>query len=246
MQCSSLVVACGGKSIPKMGATGFGYDIAAQFGLRLTETRARPRAADAGAEPAGAPRAARRRRGRCGGVAAARRRFTEAMLFTHRGLCGPAILQISSYWREGEEIALDMLPGDRPVRGVAQGPRGKRSAGAARRRSRCTCPSASRNAIAEDARRQPATLRISPTRLCARRAMRSTTGASSRPDRKAIAPPKSRSAASTPRDLDSRTMAAREVPGLYFIGEVVDVTGWLGGYNFQWAWSSGWCAGQAV
>ena len=113
---------CGGKSIPKMGATGFGYDIARQFGLRLTETRPRSGAADAGAEPAGAPRAAGGRRGRCGGGLRQARISPRRCCSPIAACRGPAILQISSYWREGEEIGLDMLPEDRPVRGACARP----------------------------------------------------------------------------------------------------------------------------
>ena len=142
VQCRSLVVATGGKSIPKMGATGFGYDLAQQFGLKIVETRPalvpltlEPDACWSGSTPlAGVSVDA---------VAAlpARRRFAEAMLFTHRGLSGPAILQISSYWREGDEIALSMLPGVDLFEALRAARHAEWPAGAARPRWRPSCPS---------------------------------------------------------------------------------------------------------
>ncbi|MBW3617970.1 MAG: NAD(P)/FAD-dependent oxidoreductase [Proteobacteria bacterium] len=241
--CRSLVVATGGKSIPKMGATGFGYDLAQQFGLRLTETRPAlvPLTIESQALEALKPLA---------GVAVdaavgcGKTRFEEAVLFTHRGLSGPAILQISSYWREGGEIALAMAPavdvfaalraaraanGRQALQTVLSTLLPKRLAQLLAERE-----GAARNlADLSDAvlRRIDAAVnnwRIKPVGSEGYRTAEVTLGGVDT------------------RDLDSRTLEAREVPGLYFIGEVVDVTGWLGGYNFQWAWSSGWCAGQAV
>ena len=241
--CESLVIATGGKSIPKMGATGFGYQIAEQFGVPVIETR--PGLVPLTFEPA----LLERLRTLAGvsldvRVSCGRTRFEEAMLFTHRGLSGPAILQISSYWRPGEEIVVDMAPGV-DVLGVL------------------------RQARADNGRASPVTVLVQwlPRRLA--QLIADTHGASGNladaSDRvlgdvaaavnawrvKPLGSEGYRTAEVTvggvdTRTLDSRTMAVRATPGLYFIGEVVDVTGWLGGYNFQWAWASGWCAGQAV
>jgi len=241
--CAALVVATGGKSIPKMGATDFGYRLAAQFGLRLTDTRPalvpltfdgelleQAKALSGVALPA---------RVACGKTA-----FDEALLFTHRGLSGPAILQISSYWREGREIVLDLLPGTDMLATLrdARQQNGKQSAhnflaGLIPRRLAKDIADTSDYAGAlgglpdEKLRKLAAQInewRITPPGTEGYRTAEVTLGGVDT------------------RDLDSKTMQARAVPGLYFIGEVVDVTGWLGGYNFQWAWSSGWCAGQAV
>ncbi len=236
----SIVVATGGKSIPKMGATGFGYRLAEQFGLPLVETRPalvpltfadqelswmRPLAGVA------LP----------GRVACGRQGFDEAMLFTHRGLSGPAVLQISSYWREGQAISLDLLPGQ-DVGAMLRAARGKlalrtvlarwlpeRLARHLEEAEGVTQPMADLPAAVLD--RVAARLRdwrLTPVGSEGYRTAEVTLGGV---DTGA---------------LDGRTMEARGVPGLYFIGEVVDVTGWLGGYNFQWAWSSGWAAGQVL
>lgn len=243
-RCRSLVIASGGKSIPKMGATGFGYDVAQQFGLRLTETR--PALVPLTLEPNTFERL-----NPLAGVAVdavaskGKTRFEEAMLFTHRGLSGPAILQISSYWREGDEISVDM------ARGI-------------------DVFEALRVARAQNGRQalQTALAGILPKRLAQMIAeeeqgvLKNLADFSDKNLQRIAAAVKQwrfkpagsegyRTAEVTlggvdTRDLDSRTMEARAVPGLYFIGEAVDVTGWLGGYNFQWAWSSGWCAGQVA
>ena len=243
LTCSALVVATGGKSIPKMGATDFGYRLADQFGVRVTETRpALVPLTFAGelleslAPLAGVAVPAR--------VSCGRTAFDEALLFTHRGLSGPAILQISSYWREGAEILIDLLPGKNALEAL-------------------------RAARHENGKQSPHTFLAS---LLPRRLAKAIAGIpdyegvlGGLPDAKLkklagqinawrILPAGTegyRTAEVTlggvdTNDLDSKTMQARAVPGLYFIGEVVDVTGWLGGYNFQWAWSSGWCAGQAA
>jgi len=241
--CASLVVATGGKSIPKMGASGFGYALASQFGVGLVETR--PALVPLAFEP-GMLERLKPLIGVAADVVVSRgnTRFREAMLFTHRGLSGPAILQISTYWREGEAITLDFAPG-------------------------VDVYAALRGARADQGRQGVQTVLAAhmPRRLA--QWIVETEGASGnladQPDRmlrrlgeavnawtvKPVGSEGYRTAEVTlggvdTRDLDSRTLAAKSVPGLYFIGEVVDVTGWLGGYNFQWAWSSGWCAGQAV
>jgi len=247
VRCQSLVVATGGKSIPKMGATGWAYDVARQFDIPLVETRPAlvPLTFEVGLLERLKPLA---------GVAvdvrvkAGKTRFDEAMLFTHRGLSGPAILQISSYWREGEAIEVDMAPGvdllaalkaakretprksvstvlhqwlpDRIARHIAD------EAGA---------PGGSGGNIADAsdkvltaAATAAGAWRVKPVGSEGYRTAEVTLGGVDT------------------RALNSRTMAAEAVAGLHFIGECVDVTGWLGGYNFQWAWASGWCAGQAV
>ncbi|MGE4217936.1 MAG: NAD(P)/FAD-dependent oxidoreductase [Alphaproteobacteria bacterium] len=243
IRCRSLVVATGGKSIPKMGASDFGYRLAARFGVPVTETRpalvplvfedAMLAQSKALAGVAVAAEAA------CGGAA-----FREALLFTHRGLSGPAILQISSYWREGDDIAIALLPGV----DVFDMLRRARQAGGRQLPATCLAevlPKRLARSIAEELGAS------GPLADLSDKALR---GIAERVNRWRVRPSGSegyRTAEVTlggvdTNALDSRTMAAKSVPGLYFIGEVVDVTGWLGGYNFQWAWSSGWCAGMAV
>jgi len=235
----SLVLATGGLSIPKLGATGFAYDAARRFGLRVTETRP-------GLVPltfsddllalmrplAGVSLATE--------VSHGRHRFREASLFTHRGLSGPAILQISSYWHEGS-IALNLLP--------------DHDAGALLLDRKRTRPKAELPTVLSE---------IMPRRLVQAFAI-PTTRLADLPDRGlrdfatklqawTITPTGTEGYAKAEvttggvdtRDLSSKTMQATKVPGLFVIGEAVDVTGWLGGYNFQWAWASGWCAGEAA
>ncbi|QFU15752.1 NAD(P)/FAD-dependent oxidoreductase [Microvirga thermotolerans] len=243
VHCRSLVVASGGKSIPKMGATGFGYDLARQFGIPVTETR--PALVPLTLEPT----MLERLRPLAGVsvdavVSCGKARFAEAMLFTHRGLSGPAILQISSYWREGDEIAVAMLPGADLFEEL-------RAARARNGRQ------ALQTALAQFLPRRLAQLVAEAEKAggnladLSDKALRRIDEAVNRWRFKPAGSEGYRTAEVTlggvdTRALDSRTMAAKAVPGLFFIGEVVDVTGWLGGYNFQWAWSSGWCAGQAV
>jgi predicted Rossmann fold flavoprotein len=243
LECGALVVATGGKSIPKMGATDFGYRLADQFGVRVTPTRPAlvPLTFDGELLEQLAPLA---------GVAAPSRvscgktKFDEALLFTHRGLSGPAILQISSYWREGAEIVVDLLPGTNALEALraARHENGKQSPHTF---LATLLPRRLAKAIADTPHYEGAlgglsdaklkkladqinTWRIIPSGTEGYRTAEVTLGGVDT------------------RDLDSKTMQARAVPGLYFIGEVVDVTGWLGGYNFQWAWSSGSCAGTTV
>jgi len=239
----SLVIATGGKSIPKMGATGFAYDIARQFGLAVTPTRPALVALtiEVGQLARLAPLAgvAADVRVRCGKTA-----FDEAMLFTHRGLSGPAILQISSYWREGEAIEVDFAPGVELFEMLrqARGLNGRQAAATVlaeqmpRRLAQFLAEAAGATGALADT--SDKTLRVLAETAKAWRI-------------KPVGSEGYRTAEVTlggidTGGLDQRTMAARAVPGLYFIGEAVDVTGWLGGYNFQWAWASGWCAGQAV
>lgn len=241
--CRSLVVASGGKSIPKMGASGFGYEVAERFGLALQPTRP-------GLVPLTLDPALLERLAPLAGVAVAARvahgktRFEEGLLFTHRGLSGPAILQISSYWREGDEIALALAPHTdifarlREAR-AAQGRQSPATALAA------LLPRRLAQLIAE---REAGTVNLADL---SDRALRRIDEAVNGWRLKPTGSEGYRTAEVTlggvdTAGLDSRTMQAREVPGLFFVGEVVDVTGWLGGYNFQWAWSSGWVAGQVA
>jgi hypothetical protein len=241
--CQALVVATGGKSIPKMGATGFGYDLARQFGVPVVETRPGlvPLTFDAHLLQqtqglAGVSTPAR--------VVAGKTAFEEALLFTHRGLSGPVILQASSYWREGQAIALDLAPGadvaaELKAEKAAHGRQSPVNVLARRLPRRLAQWIADGQGLQGNLADQP------DARL---------KGLGAAVNRWVVKPVGSegyRTAEVTlggvdTRALNSRTMMAEAVRGLYFVGEAVDVTGWLGGYNFQWAWASGWCAGQAV
>ena len=241
--CEALVIATGGKSIPKMGATGFGYDVAAQFDVPVAPTRPAlvPLTFEVGLLERLKPLAGVAVQA---SIASGKTRFDEAMLFTHRGLSGPAILQISSYWREGGEIRVDMAPG-RDVFAVlrqARADHGKQAV---------------QTVLAEHVPRRLAQLIAEAEGVSGNIAdasdklLRRLAEAVNDWKVKPVGSEGYRTAEVTlggvdTRALDSRTMQAKAVPGLYFIGEVVDVTGWLGGYNFQWAWASGWCAGQVV
>lgn len=236
----AVVVATGGKSIPKMGATGYGYRVAEQFGLPIVETRpALVPLTFAEQELAWMrPLAGVSLPGR---VACGRTGFDEAVLFTHRGLSGPAVLQVSSYWREGEAISVDLLPG----KDVAADLRAARGKVALRTVLARWLPERLARHLEEAAGVTGTMAELSGITL-------DKVAAGIRDWR--LVPVGSegyRTAEVTlggvdTAALDGRTMAAKGVSGLYFVGEVVDVTGWLGGYNFQWAWSSGWAAGQAV
>ncbi|MFC4175464.1 NAD(P)/FAD-dependent oxidoreductase [Microvirga sp. GCM10011540] len=241
--CRSLVVATGGKSIPKMGATGFGYDLAAQFGLKVTETR--PALVPLTLEPT----MLERLKPLAGVavdavVACGKTRFAEAMLFTHRGLSGPAILQISSYWREGGEITVSMLP-QVDLFEELRAARSRNGRQALQTALSAFLPKRLAQLIAEG---EPGPANLADF---SDKHLRRIEGAVNQWRFKPAGSEGYRTAEVTlggvdTRELYSRTMEAKAVPGLYFIGEVVDVTGWLGGYNFQWAWSSGWCAGQVA
>ncbi|WP_230533154.1 BaiN/RdsA family NAD(P)/FAD-dependent oxidoreductase [Microvirga roseola] len=243
VRCCSLVVASGGKSIPKMGATGFGYDLAQQFGLRIVETR--PALVPLTLEPTMLERLAPLAGVAVEAVASCgKTSFAEAMLFTHRGLSGPAILQISSYWREGGEIVLSLLPGVNLFEELrkAKAQNGRQALQTA---LSAYLPKRLAQLVAET-EKGPANLADFSDK-----SLRRIDEAVNRWRFKPAGSEGYRTAEVTlggvdTQDLDSRTMEAKAVPGLYFIGEVVDVTGWLGGYNFQWAWSSGWCAGQSA
>ena len=241
VEAPALVIATGGPSIPKLGATGFAYDLARRFGLKIVE----PRPALVPLTLGGDQVLFRELSGvatevvaRCGTAS-----FREAALFTHRGLSGPAILQISSYWRSGQEIGIDFLPGAelgwlkvakraRPtadLAGVLRSVLPARLAEVLGQRLGTTRELGNiPDSVLEDAERRLRDWRFSPNGTEGFGKAEVTVGG-----------------IATDR-LSSKTMEARQVPGLYAIGEAVDVTGWLGGYNFQWAWASGWAAGQAL
>ena len=239
----SLVVATGGKSIPKMGATGFGYKLAEQFGLKVTETR--PALVPLTFEPR-----ILERLGPLSGIAvdatvsANGKSFREAMLFTHRGLSGPSILQISSYWREGDAITVGLLPDIDILAGLRQA-RQNTPRSALQTVLSEVLPKRLAQMLAEDIDLPGMIGDFSDKKIAA------VADALTRWTLKPTGSEGYRTAEVTlggvdTAGLNSTTMEARNVPGLYIVGEVVDVTGWLGGYNFQWAWASGWSAGQVV
>ena len=240
---TSLIVATGGKSIPKMGATGFAYQLATQFGLKVTETRPalvpltfEPRMLEKLAPLSGIAVDAK--------VSVGKRGFEEAMLFTHRGLSGPSILQVSSYWREGDAISIDLFPqgGLRSILETARAETPKLhlqtvlSHHMAKRLAQMLGEEIGMSTMLGDTSdksfdRIEDQLRrwtIKPTGTEGYRTAEVTLGGVDT------------------NDLDGNTLAARSDPNLFFVGECVDVTGWLGGYNFQWAWASGWAAGQVA
>ena len=232
------MVATGGLSIPKMGATAFGYELARQFGLKIQETR-----------PALAPfvLGSKRRSQYCdlAGVSAEvvvatdHHSFREKMLITHRGLSGPAILQISSYWKKGEPIEIDLAP-DRDVTAAIRDDKARNMASArsvfqrilpkrfATRWLDLHTPSDWTNQALEELERQVHDWTLTPADTEGYEKAEVTAGGVDTDE------------------LSSKTMESRKVPGLFFIGEVVDVTGHLGGHNFQWAWASGAAAGRAL
>jgi predicted Rossmann fold flavoprotein len=244
---TALVVATGGKSIPKMGATGWAYEVARQFDIRVTDIRPAlvPLTFEAGLLETLTPLAGVAVNARVASAPDTKTRkaaFNEAMLFTHRGLSGPAILQISSYWREGEAIVASMAPGHDVFDELkaAKTTNGRQAVHTAlghivpRRLAESLC-------IREGAAGNLADL----SDATLRRLDQAVNAWSVKP----VGSEGYRTAEVTlggidTAALDQQTLAAKAVPGLYFIGEAVDVTGWLGGYNFQWAWSSGWAAGQ--
>lgn len=237
-RAKSLVVATGGLSIPKMGATSFGYDVAHQFGLKIVEPR-----------PALVPllfnRQDRQNYSDLTGVSAEvvasidKHQFREKMLFTHRGLSGPSILQISSYWKKGGSVTIDLAPERDITAPVRNGTR--RDLPALKSAFRAALPqrlgerwvelhdptSWTNHALAE-VERLAHNWTVVPDGTEGYDKAEVTAGGVDT------------------NELSSKTMECRNVPGLYFIGEVVDVTGHLGGFNFQWAWASGFCAGQSA
>ena len=242
LKCQSLVVASGGLSLPNLGATAFGFQLAEQFGLKVLPVRA-------GLVPLTWQPADKTVFEAISGVSlpvtasANEVVFAEDMLFTHRGLSGPAILQISSFWQPGDELTVNLLPGQSLV-----------------------------DLLTEQQQKHPEQeLKTALSRLLPKRLVETLLdlGVINNQPLKALHAKSMQKLADSlqeyvfkpngtegyrtaevtlggvdTHELSSKTMEARKQPGLYFIGEVVDVTGWLGGYNFQWAWSSGWVAGQ--
>ncbi len=234
---AALVLATGGLSIPKMGATGFAHDLARRFGLKLTEIRpalvplmlATPAISGVSLDVTA----------RCG-----RASFREALLFTHRGLSGPAILQVSSYWRSGQQIVVDMLP-DLDAASFLKERKRTRPKAELRTVLGEKLPQRLAQALAPDIGTEGTMANLRDRDLDALAARLKTwtivpTGT------EGYAKAEVTVGGIDTDGLSSKTMEAKSVPGLYAIGEAVDVTGWLGGYNFQWAWSSGWVAGDSV
>ena len=241
-EAPALVLATGGLSIPKMGATGFAHDVAARFGLPLTKIRP-------GLVPLtfGGPTLETMRPlsgvalpvvARVGKIA-----FNEALLFTHRGLSGPAVLQASSYLEPGQPLTLDLLPGGDAAAALLDGKR-RRPRAEARTLLAELLPQ--RLAASLAAGLPAAPMAEQPDRGLRELAARLNAWRLEPTGTEGYAKAEVTLGGVDTRALSSQTMEAREVPGLFVIGEAVDVTGWLGGYNFQWAWSSGWCAAVAL
>jgi predicted Rossmann fold flavoprotein len=240
---TSLVIATGGLSIPKMGASGFAYDIARRFGLAIIEPRPGLVPLKFGGETLSLCQALT-------GVSVeavvscGRQSFRESLLFTHRGLSGPAILQISSYWHEGDAISIDVAPDLEAERFLRERkrirPRAELKTVLAE-----ILPARLADSLAASVRAEGAIANL-PDRVLAATAARLKRWEVTPTESEGWSKAEVTVGGIDTDGLSSKTMQARDVPGLYFIGEAVDVTGWLGGYNFQWAWSSGWCAGQAV
>ncbi len=234
----ALVVATGGISIPKMGATAFGYDLARQFGLNIITPR--PALVPLVFHPAD-----RKRYSDLAGVSteiiasAGKSAFREKMLFTHRGLSGPAILQASSYWKEGEALQIDLAPGREATQKIREA--GTRTAAVAEKALHEFLP----NRLAER------WLKFHPPKAWTNIALdafeRELHAWSIRPaGTEGYEKAEVTAGGVDTAELSSKTMESRKVPGLFFIGEVVDVTGHLGGFNFQWAWASAAAAGRAL
>ena len=238
---AALVIATGGPSIPQMGATGFAYDLARQFGLKVVEPRPALVPLTLGGDDVlfrelsgiAAPVEAR----------AGKAAFREAALFTHRGLSGPAILQVSSYWRHGEPVTINLLP-DAPQGWLLE---------AKRSQPRATVRAAL-GALLPDRLAETLAERLALPGELAAQTDRKLADAESRLARWIFNPNGTEGFAKAEvtiggiatAGLSSQTMMAKTVPNLYAVGEAVDVTGWLGGYNFQWAWASGHAAGQVI
>jgi hypothetical protein len=241
-RADALVVATGGLSIPKLGATGLGYELAAQFGLKVIEPRPALVPLVLGGVETGWTKLA--------GVAtevvawAGGAKFREKMLVTHRGLSGPAVLQASSYWRPGEPLMLDFAPGlaaGTELFASLKQPGARRDIVALRQALREVLPQRLANYLAEIG--APKSWSNAALEECERRLRRwefHPVGTAGFEKAEVTA------GGVDTRELQARTMEARAVPGLFFIGEAVDLTGQLGGYNFQLAWASGVAAGRAV
>lgn len=243
LRAASVVVASGGLSIPKIGATGFGYDIARQFGHSLIPTRA-------ALVPLTFPPDILAATKQLSGIAVdpseirhGKTAFREGMLFTHRGLSGPSVLQISSYWQEGDAISVNLLPDMHDLLEQLKARRKEQPRQMLHNVLAGFVPRRVAEWMAQDLGIDAPMADLSDKKLMT---------AADRLQKWQITPTGSegyRTAEVTrggvnTREVSSKTMESNLQSGLYFIGEVLDVTGWLGGYNFQWAWSSGWVAGQ--
>ncbi len=238
---SKLVVATGGPSIPKMGATGFAYDLARQFGLKVVE----PRPALVPLTLGGDEIMFRELSGVAAEVVArcGKTRFREAALFTHRGLSGPAILQISSYWQHGERLHINFLP-DMQSGWLARTKREKPKATLPSLLS-AQLPTRLAAALVKKLSLQGELANLSDKKLSLAEAQ--LAGWSFHPNgSEGFAKAEVTAGGVSTAELSSKTMEAKKASGLYVIGEAIDVTGWLGGYNFQWAWASGWAAAQRL
>ncbi|MDW6091355.1 NAD(P)/FAD-dependent oxidoreductase [Vibrio rhizosphaerae] len=245
IDCQSLVVATGGLSMPKLGATPFGYQIAEQFGLKVLPTRA-------ALVPFTLHKEEKDRFAELSGIAVPAvltaengTSFKEALLFTHRGLSGPAVLQLSSYWQPGENVTVNLVP-DEDIEQLLN-------------RSCAKHPNQSvKNTLAKVLPKRLVEVLIERGELVDKPLKQLNSKEMAALDETLthwqVLPNGTegyRTAEVTQGGVDtdalsSKTMACKSVPGLFFVGEVMDVTGWLGGYNFQWCWSSGWVAGQWV
>jgi predicted Rossmann fold flavoprotein len=253
--CASVVVATGGLSIPKMGATGLGYELARRFGLAVVEPRPglvplvlgeedRERWCDlagVSTEVVGHAKNLAKVGTRALSEYRLKMEFREALLVTHRGLSGPAVLQVSSYWRPGGEVSFDLAPG-RDVLAVLLEPRARRDAAAVVAMLRGVLPARLAERWVEV---QLGSGKADWTNAGIARLERELHTWTLRPETsEGFAKAEVTVGGVDTDELDARSMESRRVAGLYFIGEVVDVTGWLGGYNFQWAWASAVAAGQ--
>ena len=243
VRCQSLIIASGGKSIPKMGASGFAYRVADQFGIAVTETRPAlvPLTFEAGMLEKFKPLA---------GISfdaiasAGKTSFREGMLFTHRGVSGPSILQISSYWREGQAIGIDLAP-DVTLNDWLSEARARNGGQSVAVALGSIMPRRLADMIVDDIGVAGNLADLGKTQM--QRLITAVKDWRVKP----VGTEGYRTAEVTLGGIDtaalqSSDMQSRTIRGLYFIGEAVDVTGWLGGYNFQWAWASGWSAGQTA
>jgi predicted Rossmann fold flavoprotein len=246
VEARRVVIATGGLSIPKIGATDLGYRIARQFGIRIVEPRPAlvpltfdgeswaPFSQLAGLSLPVAIETGQKKE---------RTVFHEDLLFTHRGLSGPAVLQISSYWQPGQPVRIDLAPGIDLNQELLRGKATSRKLIANELAALVPSRLADTWVQQEPAWQRP--INESSDKALAALAERLARWELVPSGSEGYKKAEVTAGGIDTRDLSSQTMESKQ-PGLYFIGEVVDVTGWLGGYNFQWAWSSGWCAGQAV
>lgn len=252
LACASVIVATGGLSIPKMGATGFGYDLARQFGHAVVEPRAalvplvfRPEDAGCWCELAGLSTEVRASAAESKDARSRKQvtpGFQEKLLITHRGVSGPAVLQISSYWRPGREVSFDLAPSALVLQSLlAKGARRDRNAVVAAVRTVLPSRMAERWVDLQLQHGEDWT-----NQGIARLEHSLHTWTLQPAGSEGFAKAEVTAGGVDTRELDARTLESRRRPGLFFVGEVVDVTGWLGGYNFQWAWASGVAAGEVA